>query len=55
MSREDFKLKALEYAMDLLKSNKDEQHSQELDYVLNILKEREEEIRMAKEEGLSVA
>ncbi len=51
MSREDFKLKALEYAMDLLKSNKDEQHSQELDYVLNILKEKRRGNKDGKRRG----
>ena len=55
MLDDTFQLKALEYAIDLLKSNKDKEHSQELDYVLNILKEREEEIRMAKEERLGTA
>ena len=55
MLDEAFELKALEYATDLLKSNKDKEHLQELDYVLGILKEREEEIRMAKEDRLGTA
>jgi len=46
-----FELRALEYATELLQRNKKgQEHSQELDYVLNILKEREEEIKMAKED-----
>ena len=56
MSDEAFELRALEYAIELLESNKkDKEHSQELDYVLNILKEREKETRMAKEDRLGTA
>lgn len=55
MENENFELKALEYATELIKSNKDKGHLQELDYVLDILKERENEIRMAKEDRLGTA
>ncbi len=56
MSDEAFELRALEYAIELLESNKkDKEHSQELDYVLDILKEREKETRMAKEDRLGTA
>ena len=50
-----FELKALEYAVDLLRGNKDKEHTQERDYILSVLKEREEEIRMAKEEEIGTA
>jgi len=55
MLDEAFELKALEYATSLLKKNRDKEHSQELDYVLSILKEREQEIGMAKEDRLGTA
>ena len=55
MLDEAFELKALKYATDLINDKRDKEHSQELDYVLNILKEREEEIRMAKEDKLGTA
>ena len=57
MLDEAFELKALEYVTELLKSNKnkDKERSHELDYVLNILKEREQEIKMAKEDRLGTA
>ncbi len=56
MSNEAFELRALGYAIELLESNKkDKEHSQELDYVLDILKEREKETRMAKEDRLGTA
>jgi hypothetical protein len=50
-----FQLKALEYVISLLQDKKDSKHMQELNYALDILKERKEQIRVGKEEKMGVA
>ena len=55
MLDEAFQLKALEYTIGILQSKKDSKHMQELNYALDILKERKEQIRVGKEEKMGVA
>jgi hypothetical protein len=55
MLDEGFELKALEYAISILQIQKDSKHRQELDYALDILTERKEQIEMGKEEKVGVA
>lgn len=55
MLDEAFQLKALEYAIGILQDKKDSKHKQELNYALDVLKERKEQIRVGKEEKMGVA
>lgn len=55
MLDEAFELKALEYTISILQNKKDSKHMQDLNYALDILKERKEQIKMGKEEKIGVA
>jgi hypothetical protein len=55
MIDEAFELKAIEYAIRILQKKKDGKHAQELDYAVNVLRERKEQIMAGKEEKIGVA
>lgn len=52
---EAFKLKALETALGILQDKKNKKNSEELSYVIDLLKEIEQQIKSAREEKIGTA
>lgn len=52
---EAFKLKALETALGILQDKKNKKDSEELSYVIDLLKEIEQQIKSAREEKIGTA